>query len=108
MDFTACAQSNLSQVLDANELTIGPIVIHGPSSANYDIDLGPWLLSDWYHEDVFSLEWVGVTTFLAALPETSILNGKGVFECNPANDSKKIPYRMNPKQMPCTRRVSYG
>lgn len=55
-------------------------MIHGPSSANWDEDLGPWLLSDWYHADVFSLEWIGETTFLAALPDSNVLNGKGRFE----------------------------
>jgi hypothetical protein len=34
----------------------GAIVINGPTSANWDIDLGPWFLNDWYHEDVFSLQ----------------------------------------------------
>lgn len=29
----------------------GPIVIHGPSSdQDYDLDLGPVLLSDWFHD----------------------------------------------------------
>ncbi|EFX03359.1 laccase [Grosmannia clavigera kw1407] len=28
---------------------VGPIVIHGPASANYDIDLGPLMISDWYY-----------------------------------------------------------
>lgn len=29
----------------------GPIVIHGPSSDNnYDIDVGPVMLSDWFHD----------------------------------------------------------
>ncbi|KAK0625178.1 Cupredoxin [Bombardia bombarda] len=28
---------------------LGPIVIHGPASANYDIDLGPLMISDWYY-----------------------------------------------------------
>ena len=27
----------------------GPIVINGPASANYDIDLGPLTISDWYY-----------------------------------------------------------
>ncbi|KAK3320100.1 multicopper oxidase-domain-containing protein [Cercophora scortea] len=27
---------------------VGPIVIKGPTSANYDIDLGPLMISDWY------------------------------------------------------------
>lgn len=32
---------------------VGPMVIHGPTSANYDIDLGPIMLLDWFHEDAF-------------------------------------------------------
>lgn len=55
-------------------------MIHGPSSANWDEDLGPWILSDWYHADVFGLEWIGETTFLAALPDSFVLNGKGKFQ----------------------------
>lgn len=27
----------------------GPIVIHGPSTRNWDIDLGPLPFSDWFH-----------------------------------------------------------
>ena len=63
-------------------------MIHGPSSANYDVDLGPWLLSDWYHADAFSLDYIDETTHLAAIPESSVLNGKGVFACNAANDTR--------------------
>ncbi|KAK3940894.1 multicopper oxidase-domain-containing protein [Diplogelasinospora grovesii] len=28
---------------------LGPIVINGPASSNYDIDLGPLMISDWYY-----------------------------------------------------------
>lgn len=34
---------------------VGPIVVYGPSSASYDIDLGPVMLSEWYHEDYLTL-----------------------------------------------------
>jgi len=34
---------------------IGPLKILGPSSMNYDVDIGPFLLSDWYHNDAFDL-----------------------------------------------------
>lgn len=63
-------------------------MIHGPSSANYDVDLGPWLLSDWYHADMFSLDQGGMTTGHETVPESSLLNGKGVFACNPAIESR--------------------
>ena len=29
---------------------LGPMIIHGPRNAPYDIDVGPVLLTDWYHD----------------------------------------------------------
>lgn len=31
----------------------GPLVIHGPTSANYDIDLPPILIQDYVHDSSF-------------------------------------------------------
>ncbi|KAK4231593.1 putative laccase precursor [Podospora fimiseda] len=31
----------------------GPLIIHGPTSANWDIDNGPILISDWIHDTAF-------------------------------------------------------
>ena len=31
---------------------LGPVVVSGPASANYDIDLGPLMISDWYYGSV--------------------------------------------------------
>ncbi|KAH8900905.1 hypothetical protein GQ53DRAFT_132912 [Thozetella sp. PMI_491] len=36
---------------------LGPIVINGPASANYDIDLGPLSISDWYYGAVDAILW---------------------------------------------------
>ncbi|KAA8646581.1 oxidoreductase tpcJ [Aspergillus tanneri] len=66
----------------------GPISIHGPTSANYDIDLGPWTLTDWYHDDAFTLNWISLAGQLAPFPKSTLLNGKGVYECDPANDTR--------------------
>lgn len=33
----------------------GPMVIHGPKHEDYDIDIGPIILEDWFHADYFSL-----------------------------------------------------
>ncbi|KAK6599802.1 multicopper oxidase [Botrytis cinerea] len=33
----------------------GPLKINGPTSQNYDIDIGPLLISDWFHQSPFSL-----------------------------------------------------
>ncbi|KAL4995978.1 multicopper oxidase-domain-containing protein [Aspergillus recurvatus] len=66
----------------------GPLVIHGPSSMNYDIDLGPWALSDWNHDDAYTLNWISLRSQLAPFPTSSLLNGKGVYDCNPAEDPR--------------------
>jgi FtsP/CotA-like multicopper oxidase with cupredoxin domain len=36
----------------------GAIVVNGPASDNYDIDLGPYIITDWYHQtaDVLQLK----------------------------------------------------
>lgn len=62
----------------------GPIVIHGPKNAKYDVDLGPIVVNDWYHE-----YYTVVTEALyAPLPEVNIprsdnnlINGKNSFDC---------------------------
>ncbi|KAI7052522.1 hypothetical protein KC366_g98 [Hortaea werneckii] len=34
---------------------VGPIVIDGPATSNYDEDLGPMALTDWYYDTAFTL-----------------------------------------------------
>ncbi|KAH7041161.1 multicopper oxidase-domain-containing protein [Microdochium trichocladiopsis] len=36
-------------------MVLGPLVIHGPATANYDVDLGPLVLMDWFHGSVFHI-----------------------------------------------------
>ncbi|RMX73769.1 hypothetical protein D0869_13271 [Hortaea werneckii] len=63
----------------------GPVVIHGPKNADYDVDLGPIFVNDWYHE-----YYTEVTEALfAPLPEVNIprsdnnlINGKNSFDCS--------------------------
>lgn len=45
-------------------------------------------MSDWYHNDSFFLYPIEITTPQAPLPDTNILNGKGVFDCDPATDRR--------------------
>jgi FtsP/CotA-like multicopper oxidase with cupredoxin domain len=58
---------------------LGPLVINGPATANYDEDLGPVFLSDWAHEDAFDL-WDTVAR-LGGPPEleNGLINGKNTF-----------------------------
>ncbi|KAF2860628.1 multicopper oxidase [Piedraia hortae CBS 480.64] len=63
----------------------GPIVIHGPSSAPYDIDIGPVMLSDWYHIPYFAIVKDAVGKNLSVIPPVSdsvLINGRGRFDCS--------------------------
>ena len=57
---------------------VGPLKINGPTSVNYDIDLGPVLLSDWYHENPFPLFHVELEGDVPAI-DSILLQGKGIY-----------------------------
>jgi hypothetical protein len=59
---------------------LGPIVIHGPSHVCYDEDIGPIILSDWYHKDYFSLVNETMSGGLA-LSNNNLINGKMNYPC---------------------------
>lgn len=69
----------------------GPIVIHGPSTANYDIDLGPTFITDWFHESAFQL-WTERTMYGGfpvrqnANAQNGLFNGTNTFPCENSND----------------------
>lgn len=73
----------------------GAIVIHGPANANYDVDLGPVLLTDYYHREYYDIvEDVMGTDLSKVAPysDNNLINGKGTFDCNlVANDTKCTP-----------------
>ena len=63
----------------------GPMVIYGPSSGYYDIDLGPVMLSDWYHVPYFSIVADAVGTNFSVIPpmsDSGLINGRGRFDCS--------------------------
>ncbi|KAK4443526.1 Cupredoxin [Podospora aff. communis PSN243] len=59
---------------------LGPIVIHGPKTADYDIDLGPLLLTDHYHASVFELATRPLVKSLGIPPVAinGLINGKNI------------------------------
>lgn len=72
---------------------LGPIVINGPASANYDIDLGPLVVSDWYLGSAFTLGARVSNPFTPFIPgfpgsppnsDNVLFNGKNI---NPAGSS---------------------
>ncbi|KKY21459.1 putative multicopper like protein [Phaeomoniella chlamydospora] len=61
------------------------MVIHGPTNAAYDIDLGPVLLNDWYHGDYRSLveEIMSPADSPVILTsDSNMINGKTNYPCS--------------------------
>ncbi|KAF2164057.1 multicopper oxidase [Zasmidium cellare ATCC 36951] len=56
----------------------GPIVIHGPASANYDVDLGSMFLQDWTHDTASSLYSIAETQGPPPMAN-GLINGTNIF-----------------------------
>jgi FtsP/CotA-like multicopper oxidase with cupredoxin domain len=58
----------------------GPMVIHGPKHEEYDIDIGPVVLEDWFHADYYSL--VNDTmNGRFPLSDNNLINGRMNYPC---------------------------
>ncbi|VUC21394.1 unnamed protein product [Clonostachys rosea] len=74
----------------------GPIVIHGPNHERYDIDLGPVMLSDWYHKEYFDLvEEVMAPNSTPPYADNNLINGKMNFDCSTVTPGDKTPCKSN-------------
>ena len=63
------------------------MIIHGPKNVRYDMDLGPVVLSDWYHTEYLSLvEEIVSTNIDLTRPssDNNLINGKMDFNCSTA------------------------
>jgi FtsP/CotA-like multicopper oxidase with cupredoxin domain len=62
----------------------GPLVVYGPKSEPYDIDVGPVLLSDWYHPEYYDLvqDVMSPTGPGIVLSDNNLINGKNNFNCS--------------------------
>jgi FtsP/CotA-like multicopper oxidase with cupredoxin domain len=64
---------------------MGPLIIHGPKNIPYDVDLGPIMLSDWYHSSYLPIVRSVVRPSLNPPIPTSdnnLINGKMNFNCS--------------------------
>ncbi|KAK6498936.1 hypothetical protein TWF481_011507 [Arthrobotrys musiformis] len=59
---------------------VAPMILEGPKSANYDIDVGAILLTDWYHDNPFAIYQDELR--MAQVPNSTLINGKGKFDCS--------------------------
>ena len=64
---------------------MGPVIIHGPKNTPYDVDLGPVMLSDWYHSSYLAIVGSVVAPSLNPPIPTSdnnLINGKTNLNCS--------------------------
>jgi len=61
--------------LQYSEGLVGPLLINGPTSADWDVDLGAVILQDWYHTPVFDL-WFKERQSPGVPADNSLINGK--------------------------------
>jgi FtsP/CotA-like multicopper oxidase with cupredoxin domain len=69
----------------------GPLIIHGPSTADYDIDLGPLVLTEWFHHGAFaeferSGKFGGAPLKPNSVAENGLINGTNTYECSGSTD----------------------
>ena len=70
----------------------GPLIVYGPKHEPYDVDLGPLLLSDYYHREYFDVvEDAAAPTedFNIYVPwsDNNLINGKNNYNCSMATDN---------------------
>ncbi|OAQ61309.1 laccase-1 precursor [Purpureocillium lilacinum] len=71
----------------------GPIVIHGPTEKKYDIDIGPVMLTDWFHKNYNDLveEIMQPNGNGIVFSSNNLINGKNAFDCSTVAAGDKTP-----------------
>lgn len=75
----------------------GPIVIYGPlESKDYDIDIGPIILTDWFHKEYFDLvKQIMAPNGSLVFSDSNLINGKMNFNCSKLPPTDKTPCTSN-------------
>ncbi|KAI8627907.1 multicopper oxidase [Xylariaceae sp. FL1651] len=62
----------------------GPIVVYGPTNVRYDVDVGPIMVNDWWHEDYLTVvEEVMSPSFQGrTFSDNNLINGRMNFNCS--------------------------
>jgi len=66
---------------------LGPLIIHGPATANYDEDLGTLILSDWSHTSAFTLWDNSVKAGAPPQLPNGVINGTNTYNCTGSTDA---------------------
>ena len=67
----------------------GPMIIYGPKNADYDVDLGPVILTDYYHPQYYDLlgDVMGINSALwRPKSDNNLINGKMNYNCSLVTD----------------------
>jgi FtsP/CotA-like multicopper oxidase with cupredoxin domain len=69
---------------------VGPMIIYGPLHYTYDIDIGPVMLIDWYHQDyetiVSDVMKPGPIAINRPHSDSNLIQGKGYYPCANVTD----------------------
>ena len=65
--------------LQYSDGVLGPIVIRGPSSANWDIDLGPVSITDFFHRTAFQQFFTEEIPAPPSPADNGLINGRNKF-----------------------------
>ncbi|KAF8858876.1 hypothetical protein BDZ45DRAFT_704516 [Acephala macrosclerotiorum] len=65
---------------------LGPLIINGPATADYDEDLGMLFLSDWSHIPASEL-WDTARQGAPPTLDTGLINGTNTFDCTNSTDA---------------------
>ncbi|KAF3761909.1 hypothetical protein M406DRAFT_266287 [Cryphonectria parasitica EP155] len=74
----------------------GPLIIYGPKHVDYDVDLGPVMVGDYYHSeyhDVVAAAASNTTDFNIYVPwsDNSLINGKNNYNCSSNTSAPAAP-----------------
>lgn len=73
------------------------MIIYGPKNANYDIDLGPVFITDWYHREYFDIVEEVMQPGGSPRPasDNNLISGKMNFDCSTkaAGDNAKYVHQ---------------
>jgi FtsP/CotA-like multicopper oxidase with cupredoxin domain len=71
---------------------VGSIQINGPASADYDIDLGPYVISDWYHQtaDVLQRKAELVSNGAPPTSDNILFNGSNINPLGAGGEYNKV------------------
>lgn len=75
--------------LQYSEGLLGPLILNGPATANYDEDLGTVFLQDWSHVEVFTL-WHTAKQGAPPVLQSGLINGMNIFDCTGSTDPKCV------------------